>query len=134
DVDGEVFYFMRNKSWASSRPTTINGQPATESFLAKDSSQPGFAIGGPIVRDKFFYFVNADFQRQELPVIANDFTTRPEFLALTPETQAAFISKYEGIVGYPFAEELSYDTTFDQNTYLVKFDANLGNSTHASIR
>ncbi len=134
---GEVFYFARKKDWAATRPTTINGQPTTESFRAKDSTQPGFAIGGPIVRDKYFYFVNADFQRQELPIIATDITTRTgtgEFGALPQATRDAFFARFQQLVGHPYAEELNYDQTFDQDTYLVKFDANLGAKTHASIR
>jgi outer membrane receptor protein involved in Fe transport len=137
DVDGEVFTFLRKKSWASTRPTTINGLAATESFRAKDSLQPGFAIGGPIVRDRFFYFVNADAQRQKLPIIATDFTTRTgvgQFGALAPDVQQAFFARFQAITGHPFSEELNYDQSFDQNTYLVKFDANFGSNTHASLR
>jgi Carboxypeptidase regulatory-like domain/TonB dependent receptor/TonB-dependent Receptor Plug Domain len=134
DTSGEVFGFFRKKSWAATRPGTINGQPTSESFRAKDSLQPGFALGGPIVRDRLFYFLNADFQRQKLPIIASDFTTRPEFIALTAAQQSAFLQKYEGLVGYPYAQELGYDQTFNQNTYLAKVDANIGVKTHASLR
>ena len=134
DVDGEVFYFLRKKSWASSRPATINGLPATESFRARDSKQPGFAAGGPIARDKAFFFINADFQRQKLPIIANDFTTRTQFTSLPAATQAAFLQRFESVVGHPFAQEINYDQTFDQNTYLAKVDLNLGAKHHASIR
>lgn len=137
DVDGEVFTFLRKKSWAATRPTVINGQPATESFRAKDSLQPGFAIGGPIVRDRFFYFLNADAQRQKLPIIATDVTARTgagNFQSLPADVQQAFFARFQAIAGHPYSEELNYDQTFDQNTYLVKFDANLGSKTHASIR
>lgn len=137
DIDGEVFGFLRKKSWAATRPTVINGQPATESFRAKDSFQPGFAVGGPIVRDRLFFFLNGDFQRQKLPIIANDFTTRTgvgQFGGLDPATQAAFLAKFQQITGHPYSDELGYDQTFNQNTYLVKLDANVGSKTHASLR
>jgi len=137
DIDGEAFTFLRKKSWAATRPGVINGLPATESFRAKDSLQPGFAVGGPIVRDRFFYFVNADAQRQKLPIIATDFTSRTgvgQFGALAPDVQQAFFQRFQAITGHPYADELNYDQTFNQNTYLVKFDANLGMKTHASLR
>jgi hypothetical protein len=134
DMDGEIFTFLRKKSWASTRPATINGRPSSESFRARDSMQPGFAIGGPIMVDKLFYFANADFQRQKLPIQATDFSTRPEFLALSEATRTAFFQRYEQLVGYPYAQELNYDQTFDQNTYLIKFDLNAGTKTHASLR
>lgn len=134
DTSGEVFDFIRKKSWAATRSTTINGVTATESFRAKDSTQPGFAVGGPIVRDNLFYFVNADLQRQKLPIIATDFTTLSAFTALPAATQAAFFTKYQQIVGYPYANEINYDQTFNQNTYLAKMDVNLGSKNHASLR
>jgi len=133
-LDGEVFTFYRKGQWASKRPTTINGLPATESFRGKDSKQPGFAVGGPIVRDKAFFFLNADFQRQKLPIAATDFTRRSQFTALSPALQAGFLQRFQEVVGHPFADELNYDTTFDQNTYLAKVDLNLGSKNHASIR
>lgn len=134
DTEGELFAFIRKKSWAATRPGVINGQPATESFRAKDSSQPGFAIGGPIIHDTLFYFANADFQRQKLPIIATDFTTTAGFQALPDATKAAFFNKYQQIVGYPYTQELNYDQTFNQNTYLGKVDWNIGSKSHASLR
>ncbi len=134
DIKGEVFEFLRKKSWAAKRQITRNGVPVVESFRAKDSSQPGFALGGPLVHDKLFYFVNADFQRQKLPITAGDFSTSAPFLALTPATQQAFLDKFQQIVGYPYAQGLAYDQTFNQNTYLGKIDANLGSKSHVSLR
>jgi hypothetical protein len=137
NVDGEVFTFIRKRSWATERPdTSPDGITIVDSFRAKDSLQPGFAVGGPIVHDKAFYFLNYDGQRQKLPIQigGNGFVGRTEFTALPAATQAAFLTKYQQIVGYPFADELSYDTTFNQNTYLGKVDVNLGSKHHASVR
>jgi hypothetical protein len=134
-VDGEVFYFDRSKSWASTRPATLGGLPVTESFRAVNSKQPGFAVGGPLLHDKLFYFANYDGQRQAVPVIiGTDLRTSPQFLALTAAQQATVISKIQSISGVPYDTGLNYNQTFNQNTYLVKFDANLGSSNHWSLR
>ena len=135
NLDGEAFYFLRKKSWASTRDATLNGLPVTESFRAKDSSQPGFAVGGPIVHDKVFYFANFDGQRQKLPVIiGNDLRQSAQFLALTAAQQAAALARIQSITGSPYETGLNYDQTFNQNTYLVKFDGNLGAKNHWSFR
>jgi hypothetical protein len=135
DVDGEAFYFLRKNSWASTRPNSLGGLPVSESFRAKDSSQPGLAVGGPIVHDKLFYFANFDGQRQKLPVIiGNDLRQSPQFLALTVAQQQTVLSRIQSIVGVPYETGLAYDQTFNQNTYLVKFDANVGNKNHWSFR
>ena len=143
NVDGEVFYFLRKASWASTRPTTLNASingtnyalPISDSFLAKDSKQPGFAVGGPIVRDKIFFFVNADGQRQEQPVIiGNDLRTSAQFLALTPAQQASVLSRIQAAVGAPYEAGLNYSQANKLSAYLLKFDANLGSKNHWSIR
>ncbi|HEX9984585.1 MAG TPA: TonB-dependent receptor [Thermoanaerobaculia bacterium] len=135
DLDGEVFYFLRRREWAATRARQLNGVTVEDAFRAKDSAQPGFALGGPIVRDRLFYFVNADFQRESLPVVPNDFRQDTDFQALPENVRNAYISKLEGLLGYSIEEELAtYDTTADQNTYLIKFDANIGSRNHVWLR
>jgi hypothetical protein len=143
NIDGQLFYFDRRSSWAASRPTvlntTINGTSyplaISDSFLAKDSKQPGFAIGGPIVRDHLFYFVNADSQKQSQPVIiGNDMRTSTNFLALTSAQQQAVLDKIQNIVGAPYSAGLNYSQDNKLNAYLVKLDANIGSSNHWSLR
>ncbi|MGZ8832050.1 MAG: TonB-dependent receptor [Thermoanaerobaculia bacterium] len=135
DISGEAFYFLRKRSWAATRPLTLsNGQVVQESFRARNSAQPGFAVGGPIVRDRMFYFVNGDFQRQKLPSTATDIRLNTAFAALPADTQTAFFSKLQQLTGGPYTDQLNYDQTFNQNTYLVKFDLNAGNRNHFSLR
>ncbi|HEY3057023.1 MAG TPA: carboxypeptidase regulatory-like domain-containing protein [Thermoanaerobaculia bacterium] len=135
DLSGEAFYFLRKRSWASTRPFVLaNGQTVQESFRAKNSSQPGFAFGGPIMRDRLFYFLNGDFQRQKLPSTANDIRLNTAFSALPADTQTAFFNKLQGVIGHPYTDELNYDQTFNQNTYLAKFDLNAGSNNHFSLR
>jgi len=134
-IDGEVFYFDRNKSWASKRPTVINGLSVADTFAAKTSKQPGFAVGGPLVRDKLFYFINGDGQRQKLPVIiGNDMRTSTQFLALTAAQQAAVLATIQNVVGAPYESGLAYQQTFNENAFLGKFDANVGSGNHWSLR
>jgi len=143
DIDGEAFYFLRKKSWASTRPLTINANingttyplVISDSFLAKDSSQPGFAVGGPVMRDKLFYFLNADGQKQSQPVtIGNDLRTSTAFLALTPAQQATVLSKIQTAVGVPYETGLNYSQDNKLRTYLLKLDGTLGSNNHWSLR
>lgn len=134
-VDGELFYFTRNKNWASTRPTTINGRSVADAFSAKTSKQPGFAVGGPIVRDKMFFFVNGDGQRQQLPVIiGNDMRTFAQFTALTAAQQQQVLDKIQTVVGQPYANGLAYNQTFNENAFLGKFDLNATSGNHWSVR
>ena len=143
DLDGELFYFTRKKSWSSTRPLTVNRTiggttyplPISDSFLALDVNQPGFALGGPLVRDKFFYFVNADGMKRAQPVvIGSDMRTSAQFLALTAAQQAAVLAKIQQNVGQPYEAGLNYDITNKLRTYLAKLDGTLGSKTHLSLR
>jgi hypothetical protein len=135
DFDGQLFYFARKKSWASERPAVMNGLTVAESFRAKDSTQPGFALGGPIVHDKAFFFVNVDGQSQKLPIIiGTDLRSSPQFIALTAAQQATVLSRIQSITGAPYETGLNYDQTFDNAAYLVKADMNIGSKNHWSLR
>jgi hypothetical protein len=143
DIAGEVFFFDRKADWAATRPNTINHTvngttyafPVSDSFLAKDSTQPGFALGGPVVRDHLFYFVNADGQKQSQPVlIGNDLRQSAQFLALSAAQQAAVLAKIQTGVGAPYETGLAYSQDNKLTTYLLKLDGTLGSKNHWSLR
>jgi len=145
DLDGELFYFSRKKGWADTRPLTVNRDingttfplSISDSFLAIDVNQPGFALGGPIVHDKLFFFVNADGMKRTQPVLfgaASDMRTSAQFNALSAAQQAAVLAKIQTAVGQPYEAGLKYDIGNKLNTYLVKLDQNLGSTTHLSLR
>jgi hypothetical protein len=143
EFHGEAFYFDRRKSWAATRPTVFNTNiggttyplPVSDSFLAKDVEQPGFVLGGPIVKDKVFFFVGYDSMTQSQPVvIGNDMRTYSQFLALTPAQQQTVLSKIQSAVGAPYEAGLNYNVDNKLKTYLVKFDGNLGPNNHWSLR
>jgi hypothetical protein len=143
EFHGSLFYFHRSDSWASSRSTTISKTidgttyplSISDSFLAQTVKQPGFVVGGPIVRDKVFFFVGYDGMTQSQPaVIGNDMRTYSQFLALTPDQQQLALSKIQSAVGAPYEEGLNYAVDDNLKTYLVKFDGNLGPSHHWTVR
>lgn len=137
EFDGQVFYFLRDKEWADERPLILSSGLSVvggDTFQAKNSDQYGFALGGPIVQDRLHFFANADFQKISEKVTVEDIRNSTAFLALSPETRAAFVARVESLVGRSFDEELRYSTKEDQDTYLLKFDANVGSKHHASLR
>lgn len=66
DIEGSAYYFFRNQDLAGKTPTDLKSVERVK--LNKFTSQTyGLRIGGPIIKNKLFYFVNAEFQNDETP-------------------------------------------------------------------
>lgn len=64
-VDGSVYYFVRNQN-------TIGSDPISKVKSATFSDkQYGFRVGGPIIQNKLFFFVNGEQTRRTAPTIFN---------------------------------------------------------------
>lgn len=71
-LHGTGYYFNRNSAIGATNPsTTLSGVP----FKPQDVRQQfGATVGGPIVKDKIFYFFNYDQQKRKFPGDAIPFT------------------------------------------------------------
>jgi outer membrane receptor protein involved in Fe transport len=72
DFRGEVFFFDRDNRWGARNPSAL--LPTTSGLVAvkpKDVRyQYGVGIGGPIIKDRLFFFFNFDQQRRNFPGVA----------------------------------------------------------------
>ncbi|QSE98598.1 TonB-dependent receptor [Fulvivirga lutea] len=62
DIEGSAYYFVRNENLAGK---TIGDDPQKQSPFF--NRQYGARIGGPIIKDKLFYFVNVEREVAETP-------------------------------------------------------------------
>ncbi|HEY0787566.1 MAG TPA: TonB-dependent receptor, partial [Thermoanaerobaculia bacterium] len=119
-VSGEAFFYRRDQEWADERDLPAG---TSEFFDPRDADQYGFAVGGPIMRDRLFYFVNGDFQKIEEPFTQTDFRTTNAFNALPQDVRQGVVSKLESLFG-PLDQQFTYDTRENQDTWLGKIDWN----------
>lgn len=99
DFHGAGFYYQRNNKWGARNPRSfatqnINGVFTPVAFKPEDvRHQFGGSIGGPIVRDKAFFFFSYDQQRRNFPGVSTftalDFLNRVDTCALTTAAGAA---------------------------------------------
>jgi hypothetical protein len=57
ELHGSAYYYGRNQAFTRS-------QPYISQFT---QSQDGFSLGGPIVKDRVFFFINPEFQQENSP-------------------------------------------------------------------
>ncbi|MEP6818274.1 MAG: carboxypeptidase regulatory-like domain-containing protein [bacterium] len=73
DFHGQGFYYQRNNKWGARNPRAflsqiVGGVPTLTGIKPKDvRHQFGGNIGGPIVKDKAFFFFNYDQQKRDFP-------------------------------------------------------------------
>ncbi|MGH9766982.1 MAG: carboxypeptidase regulatory-like domain-containing protein, partial [Blastocatellia bacterium] len=93
DWNGQVYYFYRGDSLASNSFDS-NARGIERGHLV--GNQPGYAVGGPIIRDKFFFFSSAEGIIQRSRVDRVSFVPTAAFLdptintAISPATTAFF--------------------------------------------
>lgn len=64
-IEGSVYYFGRSQSLTGNDPVT---DAKTATFSDK---QYGFRLGGPIIKNKLFFFINGEMARRTAPTIYN---------------------------------------------------------------
>ena len=118
---GSVFEFYRDKA--------LNANTAINESLGRPKSpyhynQFGGVLGGPIAKDKHFFFVNYDGQRNTQPNVV--FLNPPASIPSDPLTQAG-LAKLQ-----PLAN--SWERTLNQDVFLVKTDHQLGDDHRVTLR
>ncbi|HVS80893.1 MAG TPA: carboxypeptidase regulatory-like domain-containing protein [Pyrinomonadaceae bacterium] len=82
---GQLFYYLRDNKWGARNPRGFNALTGAALKPVDKRHQFGGAIGGPIVKDKAFFFFTYDQQKREFPAIAQ-FDTASFLTTLTSAT------------------------------------------------
>ncbi len=123
EFHGTAFDFLRDRRFnANDYINRINNRPKGPYHF----SQYGASLGGPIVRDKHFFFANYDAQRNK----------QPNPVILGGGRIVTFPSDAVSQRGLSALQALgdSYTRTQNQNVYLLKTDHELLTNNHLSLR
>ena len=97
NIHGTAYYFNRNEAFSEPSPFLSYGEPKQENR----TYNLGFSVGGPIIRDKLFYFVSYEKE---------DFTIGQPGEAVEPtvayQTEAKAVLKQYGVAVNPVATNL----------------------------
>lgn len=116
DWHGSVFEYFRDESLNSNTPIlTARGAKRPKSQI----NQFGGTLGGPIKRDRAFFFFAIDGQRSNIPNVVDP----PNYFAQPANVRTLLDSKVTG-----------YDIGRDQNVYMAKTDIRLNDSNQLVLR
>jgi len=136
DFHGTAYLFGRNQKWIRSIPgivTPANPTPGDTSVGPFSDKQVGFSIGGPIVRDRAFFFTNLDWARKDTPSgYSLDGTSGQTWGNPSYVTQVLDIAKntYSFDPG-PLSE---FTKPNNSNKYFVRGDFNLSSRHQLTVR
>jgi hypothetical protein len=68
-LHGSAYWFFRNRTLDATDPTSLGINPP------EWRHQAGLSIGGPIKKDKLFYFFNGELQRRQDPIVSSNIST-----------------------------------------------------------
>ena len=130
--EGSAYFFTRNESLAGKTPVDLVSNGGSRKKLNDFSAKTyGFRLGGPIVKDKAFFFVN--FERQD------DVTPQPfdvgNYLGDTNGAGLETIRQHL-ITNYSYDPGVynQNDYTLESDKLTLKFDVNIGKDHKASLK
>ena len=91
EFHGTGYEFFRNEKMATRTVDQIARGIEKSPF---NRNQPGFAVGGPIIRNKAQFFLSGEFTRVRSNATDISWVPTPEFLATTSATTRAYFAKY----------------------------------------
>ena len=134
DFSGSVFYNIQNENLVG---TEAKGRPVSTTNF--NNTQSGFRLGGPIIKNKLFFFVNGEIERRTEP--ATPFTALHEGQTPGGNVTRVLASDLDALSNYlrsNFNYETGpyegYDSERRSDKILGKIDWNISSKHRASIR
>ena len=134
ELSGSVYSFMRTDA--------LQGNEVRGSKVVANPDltyrQQGLSFGGPLIKDKLFFFVTAEFERNDDPgtnFVASSGTTSGFGVSrVTRATMDAISARLRQEYGYETGPYEGYINETDNNKVLAKIDWNINERNNASFR
>ncbi len=134
EFQGSAYYFTRNESLAGKTPSALIDEEAgdeREKLAEFSANTYGVRLGGPIVKDKVFFFVNYERGETEIPqpFIFSNYTGRSSQADL--DNLRNFVQSSYGFDTGGFDNNTR---TLESNTFVAKLDWNINENHNLSLR
>ena len=127
EFSGTVFGFFRNEAMTGSK---VAGDPITVADLRQ--IQTGFSIGGPVIKDKLFFFANFELERRS--DLGSNFVAQApgrtgENVSRVEEQDLIAVSNALAALGYQTGPYEGYLHNTNNEKGIFKLDWNVGDNT-----
>ncbi|MCK5077729.1 MAG: TonB-dependent receptor [Calditrichia bacterium] len=130
---GSVYNFTRNEKFIGE-----NVNDTKVENLDLTYRQSGFRFGGPIKKDKLFFFINAEQERRNEPatsIIANDGSATGANVSRVSVSDIEEVrTTLDEVYGYKTGDYQGYDHKTENDKFLLKLDWNISNNHNATFR
>jgi hypothetical protein len=130
---GSAYFQTRNESFVGNFKE--DGERSSD-FPEFTERYIGLNIGGPIVKDKIFFFVNGEFRRQTRPITTGIIGSgAPNIFDIPSSTFDEIQNVFQSQYGYdPGGYSSPLDQSQDNNKFLAKIDYNINQNHNLSLR
>ena len=150
-MHGEAYFYDRDNDWGATNPFTIVPIQTSPGVFTPTVVKPkdwrkmsGFGIGGPIIKDKLFYFLAFDWYKRNFPGVASP-SNPNSFFAAPSSTTISTLATRLGIT--TTAAQALYTKDFndlittlgpvprtgEQFLWFPKLDWQMNDKTHVSV-
>ena len=134
EFHGQLYYYLRDNKYGARNPRGFNPQTGAALKPVDKRHQFGGAIGGPIVKDKAFFFFSYEKQKRNFPAIAQFDTGTFLNVLTTPATVTTLtdrgVTPAQTTATSNFLLSLTGETPRRQDQYLLlpKLDWNINSN------
>ncbi|WP_299366033.1 carboxypeptidase regulatory-like domain-containing protein [Winogradskyella sp.] len=127
---GSVYGFVRNEDLAGKTPPDIAGEDGREKLGEFTAENYGFRVGGPIVKDKVFFFLNYERENRDTPQPFAADTYNGDSGLTEIENLANFV---QTTYGYDVGGFTDSAQTLESNRIATKIDWNINDNNRLSL-
>lgn len=127
---GSLYYQFRNEDLAGKTPPPLAGSDPRERLPDFTNARYGFRLGGPIVQDKAFFFINGELFRSETPRLFTPSVYRGGSIDRLDQIREV-VQQETGYDPGSFGDKAS---TLDDNKVLAKIDWNFSDNHRLTAR
>ncbi len=132
EFEGSAYYFTRNENLTGKTPSALLDEGDDREKVSEFSANTyGVRLGGPLIKDKLFFFVNYERAETEIPqpFIFSNYTGR------SSEADLAGLSSFlQNNFGYNPGIFNDNTRTLESNTVVAKLDWNINENHNLSVR